>query len=161
MKIGVIADTHIPRVASRLPEEIYGAFKDTDMILHAGDLIEISVLDELTKMAETQAVYGNMDRPEVRKVLPAKRIIKAGRFTIGLTHGYGPPFSLIASVRREFSQKMDIIIFGHSHSPINEVRDGILFFNPGSPTDKIFAKYNSFGILTLNNEIKGEIIKLK
>ena len=55
---------------------------------------------------------------------------------------------------------MDVIVFGHSHSPVNELRDGILFFNPGSPTDKIFAKYNSYGILTINKEIKGEIIRL-
>ena len=161
MKIGIIADTHIPHVAPRLPSEIYDAFKGMDLILHAGDLTELSVLEELRKSADAQAVYGNMDEPEVRKLLPAKRIINVGRFTIGLTHGYGPPFNLINTVKREFSQKVDVIVFGHSHSPVNKVRDGILFFNPGSPTDKIFARYNSYGILTIGDKIKGKIVRLK
>jgi hypothetical protein len=162
MRIGVLSDTHIPRVATRLPEEIYNVFKDVDMILHAGDLIDMSVLNTLEKMAETQAVHGNMDESEVLKALPAKRLINVGRFKIGLVHGYGAPFNLINTVKKEFIQKkVDVIVFGHSHSPVNEVRDGILFFNPGSPTDKIFARYNSYGILTVGHEVKGEIIKLK
>ena len=161
MKIGVISDTHISREKPHLPDVIYNAFKDVDLILHAGDLVGISVLDELKKLAETQAVYGNMDGPKVRKVLPEKRIIKAGKFTIGLTHGHGPPFNLIDRVKREFTEKVDVIVFGHSHSPINEARDGILFFNPGSLTDKIFARYNSYGILTINDEIKGKIVRVK
>jgi putative phosphoesterase len=160
MKIGVISDTHIPRAAQELPKEIYAAFKGVDLILHAGDLITISVLDKLSKMARTEAVHGNMDEPEIRKALPAKKIIKAGNFTIGLFHGAGAPFRLINTVKAEFPEKVDAIVFGHSHSPVNEVRDGILFFNPGSPTDKVFARYNSYGILTVNESIKGEIIKL-
>ena len=55
---------------------------------------------------------------------------------------------------------MDAIVFGHSHSPINEVHDGILFFNPGTPTDKVFATFNSFGILEVNDKIKGRILRL-
>jgi len=161
MKIGVIADTHIPYSALRLPNEICNVFKSVDLILHAGDLVEISVLDELNKLAETQAVYGNMDEFEVRKALPEKRIIEIGKFKIGLIHGYGAPFNLRNKVKKEFSQKVDVIVFGHSHSPVNDIQDDILFFNPGSPTDKIFAKYNSYGILTIEDEIKGEIIKLK
>lgn len=161
MKIGVISDTHIPQVAPRIPQEIYNVFKGIDLILHAGDLTEISVLGELKKLAETQAVYGNMDEPDVRKILPVKRIIEVGKFTIGLIHGNGPPFNLISKVRKEFFQKVDVIVFGHSHSPVNEVREGILFFNPGSPTDKTFAKYNSYGLLTIDDGIKGEIVQLK
>lgn len=161
IKIGVISDTHIPLAASKLPDEVQVAFRGVDLILHAGDLVELSVLDILNKLAETHAVWGNMDGPEVRKALPEKRIMKVGKFMIGLIHGCGPPFNLIKSVINEFSQKMDIIVFGHSHSPVNEVRDGTLFFNPGSPTDKTFAKYNSYGILTMTDEVKGEIIRLK
>ena len=160
MKIGVLSDTHIPFAASRIPEGVYNAFKGVDLILHAGDLIDMSVVDELSKLAKTQAVYGNMDSPEVRKVLPDKRIIKAGRFTIGLTHGYGPPFNLTEKIRKEFTQKVNVIVFGHSHNPVNKIENGILFFNPGSPTDKIFSIYNSCGILTVGAEIKGEIIRL-
>lgn len=161
MRIGVISDTHIPNAAPQLPRQIYDAFKDVDLILHAGDLVEIWVVDELNKLAETQAVCGNMDEPEVREVLPTKKLIKAGKFTIGITHGYGSPFNLISKVKKEFSQKVDAIVFGHSHSPVNEVRNGVLYFNPGSPTDKVFTRCNSYGIITVNDGIKGEIIRLK
>jgi len=161
MKIGVLSDTHIPQAALRIPQKIYNAFKGIDLILHAGDLTEISVLDELKRLAETHAVYGNMDEPDVRKILPDKKIIAVGKFTIGLIHGNGPPFNLISKVRKEFLQKVDVIVFGHSHSPVNEVREGILFFNPGSPTDKVFTKYNTYGLLTIDDGIKGEIVELK
>ncbi|MEA3305624.1 MAG: metallophosphoesterase family protein [Candidatus Omnitrophota bacterium] len=162
MKIGVLSDTHIPRTTSKLPDEIYGAFKDVDLILHAGDFTEFPVLDELKKLAKTEAVCGNMDSHGIQKALPAKRIIKAGKFVIGLIHGYGAPSTLMDTVKDEFSgEHADVIIFGHSHLPVNEIKNGILFFNPGSPTDKIFAKYNSYGILMINNGIKGEIIKIK
>jgi hypothetical protein len=57
--------------------------------------------------------------------------------------------------------KVDIIVFGHSHNPVNETRDGILYFNPGSPTDKMFSPYNSYGIIEINeNSVEGKIIKL-
>ena len=84
MKIGVISDTHIPYAAPRLPKEIHEAFKDVSMILHAGDLADISVLDELNKLAKTEAVYGNMDSMALQKSLPDKKIIEAGNFKIGL-----------------------------------------------------------------------------
>ncbi|MBU4377136.1 MAG: metallophosphoesterase [Candidatus Omnitrophica bacterium] len=161
MRIGVLSDTHIPRACPNIPAEILSAFKGADLILHAGDLVEMSVLRELEKLAKTKAVYGNMDGPELRKLLGEKEIIKVKGFSIGLVHGYGPPANLINYVKDEFSEKVDVIVFGHSHSPVNEIKDGILFFNPGSPTDKIFAKYKSYGMLTIADGIKGEIIKIK
>ena len=160
MRIGVISDTHIPRAASDVPKEVYDEFKNVDLILHAGDLVELAVLDKLKKLAPVKAVYGNMDERKVRLNLPDKEVININnKFKIGLTHGHGAPFNLIKTVGNEFD-KVDIIVFGHSHSPVNEVRGGTLFFNPGSPTDKIFASYNSFGILEVNEVIKGRIIKL-
>lgn len=159
MKIAVISDTHIPRAADKLPKKLYNALKDVDMILHAGDLTELSVLEELEKIAKTRAVYGNMDDPAVRKKLPDKEVINAGKFKIGLTHGYGPPFGIADRIRKEFG-KVDVIVFGHTHSSRNEIRNGVLFFNPGSVTDKVFAKENSYGILEINGSIKGRIVKL-
>ena len=160
-KIGVISDTHIPIAAQKLPAEIFKIFKDVDMILHAGDLVDISVLRDLSKLAETHAVCGNMDPAELQRQLPEKEVVRVGKFSIGLIHGHGAPFNLMNRIKGEFDQKVDAIVYGHSHSPVNEYRDGILFFNPGSPTDLIFAKYKSCGMLTISNKIEGRIIKLK
>ena len=160
MKIGVISDTHIPRAASDIPKKIYDEFRGVDLILHAGDFIELNVLDKLKELAPVKAVWGNMDERDVRSVLTDKKVVHIdNKFKIGLMHGHGAPAGLIEVVKKQFSN-VDAIVFGHSHSPVNEVRDGILFFNPGSPTDKVFAPYNSFGILEVNESINGRIIRL-
>lgn len=161
MKIGVISDTHIPYAAEDLPKKIYDDFKDADLILHAGDLVEQSLLDKLNEIAKTIAVKGNMDSHALKKILAEKEIIKVGNFRIGLTHGEGSPQGLMELVKKHFhNDKVDCIVFGHSHTPVCETRDNILFFNPGSPTDKIFAHFNSYGILEVNDKIEGRIIRL-
>jgi putative phosphoesterase len=161
MKIGVIADTHIPVTAEKLPPKVYTYFKDCDLIIHAGDAIEMWVIRELEKMAETKAVWGNMDSPEVRKALPEKISFNAGGKTICVMHGKGPAAKVAKSIRKEFKKKPDIVIFGHSHTPFNETIDGVLYFNPGSPTDRAFSPYRAFGIIEINNgEIHAEIIRL-
>lgn len=161
MKIAVIADTHIPNNVGEIPKAIRSHLKDVDLILHAGDLIELSVLEELEKIAPVRAVWGNMDPSTIRRNLPAKEIVKAGKFMIGLTHGSGPPLGLRGRVKKLFeADKVDCIVYGHSHAPESLVEDGILFFNPGSPTDEVFAPCKSFGMLYIDDEIKGEIIRL-
>lgn len=162
MKIGVISDTHIPRMAKDIPKAVYNGFKDVDMILHAGDLAEIKFLEKLRKLKKTVAVSGNMDSKEAAALLKPKEIIEAGGFRIGMIHGWGPPEGLPERMLGEFKgEKVDCIVFGHSHHPINEIKDGILLFNPGSPTDKIFTPYNSYGILEITDKITGKIIKLQ
>ena len=162
MRIGIISDTHIPDKAKTIPAPILEAFKGVDMIIHAGDLVNLSVLKQLkTVCSKVYAVYGNMDPHDIRSHLPEKEIITAGRHRIGVTHGCGAPGSLIEQTMKVFKDdKVDLIIFGHSHSPTNENRDGIIFFNPGSATDKIFAPFNSYGIIEINGEIKAQIIKI-
>jgi hypothetical protein len=162
MKIGVIADTHIPDRAKDIPQQILNAFKGVDMVIHAGDLVELSVLDKLkTACKDIKAVWGNMDPYEVRRVLPEKEIIRAGNYKIGIMHGYGPSNKLIDLLAEIFKEEaVNIIIFGHSHSAVNEKKDDILYFNPGSPTDKIFALYNSYGIIEINDKINAKIVKV-
>lgn len=160
MRIGVIADTHIPKAATELPEAILKGFEGVDMILHAGDLVELKVLDKLNEIAPTEAVSGNMDSWNVRDALPSKKIINASGFKIGLIHGWGPPNKLCDTLSGEFSG-VDAIVFGHSHEPMNERRNGILYFNPGTPTDKVFASRNSYGILEIDKKIEGKIIILE
>ena len=162
MKIGVIADTHIPDRAKDIPPQILEAFKGMDMVIHAGDFVDLSVLDKLkTVCKDVKAVWGNMDPYGVRKQLPEKEIVSIGNHKIGIMHGYGPPSELIDLLGEIFKEdNVDIIIFGHSHSAVNEKRGNILYFNPGSATDKIFALYNSYGIIEINDKIKARIIKI-
>jgi putative phosphoesterase len=128
--------------------------------LHAGDFVEPRVLESLKKLAPVRAVVGNMDHHDVVKLLPKKDLIKINNFKIGLIHGYGAPEGLEQRIRKEFQEKPDVIVFGHSHQPVNEVKDGILFFNPGSPTDKVFSTSNSYGIIEINDKIQAKIITL-
>lgn len=163
MKIGVVSDTHIPVSACELPAELIKALACCDLILHAGDLIDMCVLEQLRKITRVEAVYGNMDPHKVRAVLTDKKIMDISGKKICLTHGYGKSENLIELLKKEFSlQKPDIIVFGHSHAPVNEYVDGILFFNPGSPTDTVFAPYRSYGIIEIKEgKIDAQIHRLQ
>ena len=158
MKIGVVADTH----SHKLPQQMLDDFKEVDFIIHAGDICSLSVLNALEKISEIKAVYGNMDDSQVREHLPQRQIIKCQKFSIGVFHGRGAPHSLMKTVMKEFKDMhVDAIIFGHSHHPVNKVINKILYFNPGSPTDTIFAPYQSYGILEINDKLVGHIIKVR
>lgn len=159
MKIGVTGDTHIPIVADTLPLEIESYFRGVDLILHTGDLVDLMVIDMLSKIAPVEAVKGNMDSYTVQSKLPSKKVIEAGSFKIGLIHGWGSPDGIEKRIRAEFD-KIDCLVFGHTHHSLNIYEDGILFFNPGSPTDKRFTDNNSIGILEINESVKGKIIDI-
>ncbi len=160
MIIGVLSDTHIPGTADSLPERVAEGLKGVDMILHAGDLTEESVLGELNRIAPTTAVAGNMDSETLKERLPRKKTLEACGIKIGLIHGYGPPFGMAGRIRKEFGD-VNVIVFGHSHSAMNARKDGVLFFNPGSSTDNIFARQKAYGILRVKKgAVAGEIIKL-
>jgi len=160
MKIGVISDTHIPERASDLPKEVYVAFENVELIIHAGDLVTLQVLESLKKICTVKAVLGNMDSPELSKVLKTQEEFQIKNFKIGVMHGRGNPETLIERIKERFSKKMDLIIFGHSHQPFNKKIDNTLFFNPGTPTDTVFAPYRSYGIIEINDDIKATIVKL-
>lgn len=162
MKIGVISDTHIPSVTDKLPDRVFAEFRGADLILHAGDLVSLSVLDSLGTLAKVEAVCGNMDHLDVCAALPAKRIVEAGKFRIGLTHGFGAPGGLLDWVKRQFAdERVDAIVFGHSHHAMNEVIDGVLYFNPGTATDRRFSHELSIGMLDVDEQgVTGRIIPL-
>lgn len=162
MKIGVIADTHIPVSAKKLPQKVYDHFKDCDLIIHAGDAVELSVIRDLKTLAKVKAVRGNMDSDELKRVLPEKIVFTAAGKRIGVMHGRGPGFKVVQFVEKAFGEKPDIVVFGHSHKPLNKKKGGTLFFNPGSATDLVFAPYRSFGIIEIDgNDIRSEIIKIE
>ncbi|MBU0570772.1 MAG: metallophosphatase family protein [Candidatus Omnitrophica bacterium] len=162
MKIVVISDTHIPASAEDLPEKIKEQIKDCDCVVHAGDATEMKVINELRLQAITHAVCGNMDSPEVKKALPETLLFEADGKVIGVVHGYGPSYAARQTAKKSFKgKKPDVIIFGHTHIPFNEMIDKILFLNPGSVSDRMFAPYRSFGIIDISpGSIKAEIIRL-
>lgn len=157
MTIGVIGDTHIPVVAEKLPQEVFSLFRGVDLILHTGDLLTLKVLDSLSKLSKTIAVQGNMDYLDVRNALPVKAVVEAGKFKIGLIHGWGPPWGLVDRIKGEF-KGVDAIVFGHTHEAMNEVKEGTLFFNPGTPTDTRFSSSLSVGMIEVGTKIRGKII---
>ncbi len=162
MRVLVLSDTHIPRAAHDLPPEILDEISKSDMVLHAGDFADEEVLDKIAKMNKPlHAVCGNMDSPGLRRRLNDKETFTIGKFKIGLIHGYGAPKDILQTVRGEFGD-IDVIVFGHSHEAANMIKDGVLFFNPGSPTDTVFAKEKTYGILNINDKgVEGTIVRLQ
>lgn len=159
MKIGVVSDTH----SNELPQQMLEDFKKVDFIIHMGDFCNASDYESFAKIKEVKAVYGNMDGSDICKRFPRRQILKCEHFQIGLVHGEGLPDTLLEKVKNEFKDdKVDAVIFGHSHHPLNEKIDNVLYFNPGSPNDNIFAPYCSYGLLEITDKgIVGEIIKVR
>ncbi len=178
MDVGVISDTHLSAKIERgavscletkkpvndlefFYKMIKPYFQGVEVILHAGDIVDLSVIEVLEQFGSVYAVSGNMDPAPVRKSLPEKRIVELNGFRIGLIHGWGYPEGLAGKVQQKFTgEKVDCIVFGHSHHPYDRVENGVLMFNPGSPTDKRFATSRNVGILHLEDEIYGEHISI-
>lgn len=144
MRIGLLADTHIPQVRKALPQEVIEVFRGVDLILHAGDIYATSVLDELEHIAPVLAARGDDDQGNTLQDsrVREKHIIEVEEQTLWLIHSrpdyglhpYGQPLwwqSLLSPVQ---NNKPDIVVFGHEHRTVVEHVDGILFINPGSPT---------------------------
>ncbi len=138
-------------------------FKSVDLIIHAGDFCEIVDYQALADIKEVKAVHGNMDNAAIRKLFPPRQIFKLGSFSVGLFHGEGPPRTILEKVKEEFKMdKVDIIIFGHSHQPWNQKEGAVLYFNPGSPTDTITAPYRSYGIIEVaNKDFSAKLMRIK
>jgi putative phosphoesterase len=135
VEIAIISDTHMPRGRRRLPDGCVARLKAADLIIHAGDLSAMSVLEELREYGEVAAVHGNVDDAEVRAALPSRTAITPpGGPQIGVIHDAGPARGRIERLRKAFPDAR-AVIFGHSHIPLHErSADGFQIFNPGSPT---------------------------
>ncbi len=151
MRIAVLADTHV-NMLEDLSKKIIDALSTVDLIVHAGDFTDVQLLKELEGLRTVKGVQGNMDSRELKVMLPAKEIVEIENKRIGITHGSGGPGGIEERVRKVFeSDRIDIIVYGHSHQSQNKVIEDVLLFNPGKATD-------SFGILTIDGGVKGEII---
>jgi uncharacterized protein len=158
IKVGVISDTHLGGYDEKLKKVVDEHFRDVDFVIHAGDLVDLRLLD-IFAGKEVKAVCGNMDYFSVREKLPDELLLEIKGFKLGVVHGWGSPEGVEAKILANFG-RVDCIIYGHTHKPANHLTDGTLFFNPGSPTDQRFAAYRSLGILEIDNKVSGRIIKL-
>ena len=160
MKIGVLSDTHTDSL-ERLPKKLVDDLSGMDLVVHAGDFTGKSLVDGLRQLGLFRGVYGNIDGPDVRRELPAVETIEAGGVKIGVNHPSegGAPSTLEARIGAKFTG-VQVIIHGHSHQTKNIVKNGILWFNPGSATGTFPAREMTYGVLHIGKELRGEIIKL-
>ncbi|MGI6307728.1 MAG: metallophosphoesterase family protein [Dethiobacteria bacterium] len=161
--IGLVADTHVPARAAALPAQLFTLFEGVDLILHAGDLEEESVLEELGTLAPVEAVAGNMDPARLKTRLGLEKVICLGKVSLGLTHGAGLPRGVPGPILQRF-QGWDIqgLIFGHSHIPFQDYRAGVLILNPGSTAEPRAGSRPSCALLRVEGrQLQGEILELK
>jgi putative phosphoesterase len=166
--IGLIGDTHIPSRVPEIPKYIINDFKTKkiDYLIHLGDFDIPEVYQNLRKTFGKDkiiAIQGNMDNKEIKRTLPKKISFELYGYRIFIIHGTGGPDDIIKNLNEMFDlSNYDIIIFGHVHRPYNEKEsDGKFYISPGTPTDKIFTKINSYGFLKISKtKVEPEIIYL-
>jgi putative phosphoesterase len=160
MRLGVLSDTHIPDRSETLPAAVIRELKTVDLIIHAGDFTSREYYEELKKFKPLKAVLGNLDAAELSEDLPVTETFTVADYKIGIMHGFGRPEGVLDIVKKNFDNTFDLVIFGHTHQAFCEKIGKTVFFNPGSPTDKIFAAFNSFGIIELDAFLTPKIIKI-
>jgi putative phosphoesterase len=163
MVIAVISDTHMPRGGRRLPDACVERIASADLLLHAGDLMTVELLRELEAIGPpVAAVHGNMDTAELRRLLPAERVVEAGGARIAMLHDAGPRTGRLERMRRRFGDAADAVVFGHSHLPLHErAPDGLQIFNPGSPTERRRAPSHTMGMARVESgRVDFELIEL-
>jgi len=161
--VGLISDTHIPARAKKIPAKVFELFQNVGFIVHAGDLVQLEVLDELEQLAPVLAVHGNMDGPNVREKLPEMNTLKVLDWRIGVTHDSGALFGRSKIRRIAEENRFKVLVYGHTHRPSIKWENNILFINPGSPTDPLppFITRPTVGILRINRDkIQPEVISL-
>jgi putative phosphoesterase len=160
MRVGVLSDTHIPSRAPGIPSRVVEVFDGVDLILHAGDVSVRAALDDLAALAPVHAVAGNIDDPSLQAQLPAQLRLDLGGVTVGMLHDSGPSKGRRERMRRRFPGAR-VVVFGHSHMPVVEDRDGLMLLNPGSACDPRRAKVPTVAILEIaGGEVSAELVFL-
>ena len=161
--VGLISDTHIPVRARCIPKMVFKVFENVDFIVHAGDLVELAVIDELEQLAPILAVHGNMDGPEVSGALPKLNSLKISDWKIGVMHDPSTLFGM--GKMREIAKRncFNVFVYGHTHNSSIKWEGKTLYINPGSPTNPIpsFINRPSVALLKITREaITPEIIHI-
>ncbi|MBF6336698.1 metallophosphoesterase [Nocardia abscessus] len=137
MRLLIIADTHVPKRARDLPETLWREVDAADVVVHAGDWVELALLDRLEARSQRLiGVYGNNDGPALRARLPEIAHADLDGLRLAVVHETGPATGREERCARKFPDT-DVLVFGHSHIPWDSVADtGLRLLNPGSPTDR-------------------------
>jgi putative phosphoesterase len=146
MVIAIISDTHMPRGQRRIPAGCLDRCRDADAILHAGDLLDVPVLELLHALGPpVHAIHGNVDTAAIRARLPARVELELAGARIGMIHAPGPAAGRLPRLRAAFPG-CQAVVFGHTHMPEHAEQDGFQIFNPGSPTERRRAPLHTMGI---------------
>jgi putative phosphoesterase len=160
--IAAISDTHLPRGSRRIPDACLERLRQADLILHAGDIATADVLTDIEAIGPpVKAVHGNVDSPELRERLPeALELRTPDGARIAMLHDAGPSRRRLERLRARFPDA-NAVVFGHSHIPLHEERDGFQIFNPGSPTDRRRQPRHTMGLARAKGgAVKFELVAL-
>ena len=151
MRVIALSDTHAPRRWRTCPPAVATQLRGADLILHAGDVCTAAVLDELSGYAPVHAVVGNNDGPDVAAwgATPTLELSLDG-LSVAMVHDSGQSAGRLARMRRLFP-RADLVVFGHSHIPLDAADSRLRIFNPGSPTDRRRQPNGTIGILTIED----------
>jgi putative phosphoesterase len=151
VRVVVLSDTHAPRRWRTCPPAVAGYLRQADLILHAGDVCTASVLAELAEYAPVTAVAGNNDDPSVAAWGAAETAeLDLDGLRVAMVHDSGAAAGRLPRMRRRFP-RADLVVFGHSHIPLDGSAPGLRIFNPGSPTDRRRQPHGTLGVLTIDS----------
>lgn len=147
----VLSDTHAPHRWRSCPPRVAEHLRDADLVLHAGDVCVAGVLDELADYAPVHAVCGNNDGPDVVAWgAPETLELDVDGLRVAMIHDSGQQTGRAARMRRRFPTA-DVVVFGHSHIPMDVTEAGVRIFNPGSPTDRRRQPHGTLGLFTVED----------
>ncbi len=159
MLITAISDTHMPKRGRKLPKFLIEYLKISDVIIHAGDWQDWSVYKELSSFGRLEGVFGNTDSGGLKEMLKDKLILNINGFKLGIVHGHGKGKTTEKRALDSFADdKLDCLIYGHSHIPVLKKENGTLIINPGSPVDKRRQPRFSFAVIRAEEELSAELI---
>ncbi|MEU9061791.1 metallophosphoesterase [Streptomyces sp. NPDC048430] len=159
MRLLLISDTHVPLRAKRLPDELLRETGRADVVVHAGDWVDVATLDLLEGRARRLVgVYGNNDGPDLRARLPEVARFRLGGLRFGLVHETGAAPGREARCAALYPD-LDVLVFGHSHIPWDtEAPGGLRLLNPGSPTDRRRQPYCTFMTCMVADGVLDEVV---
>ena len=158
MRLLLLADTHVPKRARDLPRQVWEAVDAADVVVHAGDWVDVALLDALeSRAARLIGVYGNNDGPPLRARLPKTARADLDGVMLAVTHETGARAGREARADLQFPD-VDALVFGHSHIPWDTVTaNGARLLNPGSPTDRRRQPVATYMTATIRRGLLSEV----